>query len=238
MVAGYEMMCPFTPLYLFANTPHYYNAWNCIFVDKLWTAPELLRMAVTLPRGTQEGDVYSFAIIVHEISYKAAAFDMDYLTPKGMIFLLFDKVMRLKKIYEGWCTFFNFFPEIISRVQTAENPPFRPRIEQTTGLMHMDDVMRQCWDESPDERPKMMAVKKTLKSQMHGKWVCFLTVKHSSDLYYTYSSVLLINSVFVNIFFQLCRLRPANIMFALRLFCLFKTWVDLERDWLKWRQPK
>ena len=44
----------------------------------LWTAPELMASQQTggvgLSTGTQKGDVYSFAIIVHEILYRAGLF--------------------------------------------------------------------------------------------------------------------------------------------------------------------
>lgn len=60
---------------------------SCSFypAGKLWTAPELLRMPVQPPEGTQKGDVYSFAIIAHEIVIRRGVFYLggQQLTPKG-----------------------------------------------------------------------------------------------------------------------------------------------------------
>jgi hypothetical protein len=44
---------------------------------RLWTAPELLRMNQRPVNGTQPGDVYSFAIIVQEIVYRAQPYFCD-----------------------------------------------------------------------------------------------------------------------------------------------------------------
>lgn len=52
---------------------------------KLWTAPELLRMERAPPEGTPKADVYSFAIIAHEILVRQGPFyltDND-LSPRG-----------------------------------------------------------------------------------------------------------------------------------------------------------
>ena len=52
--------------------------------DQLWTAPELLRMTSRPINGTQKADVYSFAIILQEIMFRAAPYFVDVDPPQGM----------------------------------------------------------------------------------------------------------------------------------------------------------
>jgi len=53
--------------------------------DQLWTAPELLRLKTRPTNGTQKADVYSFAIILQEIIYRAAPYFIDIETPRSML---------------------------------------------------------------------------------------------------------------------------------------------------------
>ena len=60
------------------NIIHLNISSRIFFPALLWTAPELMASqragALGLSTGTQKGDVYSFAIILHEILYRAGLF--------------------------------------------------------------------------------------------------------------------------------------------------------------------
>jgi len=49
----------------------------------LWRAPELLRDPNALPRGSQKGDVYSYAFILYEIHGRYGPWGDTALTAKG-----------------------------------------------------------------------------------------------------------------------------------------------------------
>jgi len=52
--------------------------------NQLWTAPELLRMTNRPINGTQKADVYSFAIILQEITFRAEPYFIGIDPPQGM----------------------------------------------------------------------------------------------------------------------------------------------------------
>ncbi|XP_011068793.1 PREDICTED: atrial natriuretic peptide receptor 1 [Acromyrmex echinatior] len=105
---------------------------------QLWTAPELLRMERQLPEGTQKGDVYSFAIIVHEI------------------------VMRQGPFYLGDN---NEFPpkEIIEGVRRGGGSPLRPVIDDASVEEEVATLMRRCWAQESADRPDFPALKQTIR---------------------------------------------------------------------------
>jgi len=57
--------------------------------DQLWTAPELLRMTTRPINGTQKADVYSFAIVLQEIVFRAEPYFIDFGYPKSLLILVF-----------------------------------------------------------------------------------------------------------------------------------------------------
>lgn len=55
-----------------------------LVLDLLWVAPEILRLPNRPTRGTQKGDVYSFAIILQEFHSRQGPYSSSYMDPKGM----------------------------------------------------------------------------------------------------------------------------------------------------------
>ncbi|KAI8507873.1 Nitrogen permease regulator 2 [Branchiostoma belcheri] len=110
------------------------------YVGKLWTAPELLRMELHVPGGTQRGDVYSFGIILQEICVRNGTFyvetEEEDLSPK-------DIIMKLKKEY------------------------FRPSITDNIPV-NVRTLMERCWGEDPADRPDFHTLKLYVKSLNKG----------------------------------------------------------------------
>ncbi|XP_074116091.1 atrial natriuretic peptide receptor 1 isoform X4 [Cotesia typhae] len=105
---------------------------------QLWTAPELLRMERPPPEGTQKGDVYSFAIIVHEI------------------------VVRQGPFYLGEDT--NYTPrEIVEGVRRGGGSPLRPLIDEAAVEEEVATLMKRCWAQDSADRPDFPALKQTIR---------------------------------------------------------------------------
>ncbi|KAM4806196.1 atrial natriuretic peptide receptor 1 isoform X1 [Urocitellus parryii] len=110
---------------------------HILYAKKLWTAPELLRMASPPSRGSQAGDVYSFGIILQEIALRSGVFHVEGLdlSPK----------------------------EIIERVTRGEQPPFRPSLALQSHLEELGQLMQRCWAEDPQERPPFQQIRLILR---------------------------------------------------------------------------
>jgi len=54
------------------------------FTELLWTAPEILRQKRKHYTGSPKGDVYSFAIIVHELETRNLPYSECHLESEGM----------------------------------------------------------------------------------------------------------------------------------------------------------
>ncbi|XP_031842737.1 atrial natriuretic peptide receptor 1 [Nomia melanderi] len=104
---------------------------------QLWTAPELLRMERRPPEGTQKGDVYSFAVIVHQIVVRQGPF---YLGDN----------YRLTE----W--------EIVEGVKRGGGSPLRPAIDSSVEEV-VSNLMKRCWAEDAADRPDFSALKQTIR---------------------------------------------------------------------------
>ncbi|XP_054260292.1 guanylate cyclase 32E-like [Macrosteles quadrilineatus] len=101
-------------------------------------APELLRSPHSHPRGSQKGDVYSFAFILYEVIGRCG--------PWGDISLSHR--------------------EIISRVKQGTH--LRPDTTPLEAADYVVRCMKSCWDEDPENRPDFRFVRVKLKEMQSG----------------------------------------------------------------------
>jgi len=117
------------------------------FYRMLWTAPELLRLAIQEQgQGTQKGDVYSFAIICQEMLTRSGPFDMSYYHSEPK--------------------------EIVQRVMIQECPPFRPKLSNIAkqyDVPGLVQITEKCWNEQPDARPDFEDLKRQIRKMSVGR---------------------------------------------------------------------
>ncbi|KAH8417160.1 hypothetical protein KR222_005193, partial [Zaprionus bogoriensis] len=112
----------------------------------LWTAPELLRLEnQRSPEGTQKGDVYSFGIIVHEITTRQGPFYLGNCVPEKTP----QEIIKLVKNYKP---------------QAMHGRPFRPELEPCDDTKaDVLGIIRRCWAEDPLERPDFNTLKSMIR---------------------------------------------------------------------------
>ncbi|XP_057689271.1 atrial natriuretic peptide receptor 1 [Corythoichthys intestinalis] len=110
---------------------------HAYYAQRLWMAPELLRMESPPPQGSQKGDVYSFGIILQEVALRRGVFYLEGepLSPK----------------------------EVVERVVLGEWPCLRPALDPRAHSPELGQLMQRCWAEEPTERPEFNHVRMLLR---------------------------------------------------------------------------
>lgn len=107
----------------------------------LWKAPEFLRVDYATGRGSQKGDVYSFAIVLYEIIGRHGPWGKDAPAYKY----------------------------IVDRVANPRDRAFyRPPLEQISCPDYILKCMEDCWQEDPDARPDFRFINIRLKEMQAG----------------------------------------------------------------------
>ncbi|KAK3854129.1 hypothetical protein Pcinc_039373 [Petrolisthes cinctipes] len=108
--------------------------------DLLWKAPELLRDESLMQKGTQSGDIFSFAIIMQEVVVRGAPYCMIQLTTQEIL-------ARLKK----------------------PPPMIRPSVSKGAAPPDVINIMKQCWAELPEMRPDFNQINDLFKKLNQGR---------------------------------------------------------------------
>ncbi|CAK5078960.1 unnamed protein product [Meloidogyne enterolobii] len=123
---------------------------HAYYRKKLWTAPELLRDPNSPVQGTQKGDVYSFALILHEMLFRKGAFYLgedECVSPKEIL-------SKLVQPLDPHSDIELFRPLILQDCQPVDDTP-----ETVKKLI---ELMMACWSESPSGRPDFSTIRKVV----------------------------------------------------------------------------
>ncbi|CDS38210.1 retinal guanylyl cyclase 2 [Echinococcus multilocularis] len=144
--------------------PNIYNlTGNCPTIkleDKLWTSPELLRDETAALFGTRQGDVYAFAIIMHEVFYQTKPYGLEDIPAA----------------------------KILERVLGEEKPPFRPQLLETDVPLAYRNILERAWLENPSLRPTFTELNEEIQRMTKKKKMN--VVEHMFKMMESYSSQL------------------------------------------------
>ena len=106
-----------------------------MFKALLWSAPEFLRDLHAPIQGSQKGDIYSFAIILHEIIYRRGLFAMN------------ETNVTAKEIFDS----------------IKSGNELRPPFLADNTLYEIGHLMKRCWQENPADRPDFPSILSPIK---------------------------------------------------------------------------
>ncbi|CAL1543500.1 unnamed protein product, partial [Lymnaea stagnalis] len=113
----------------------------------MWVAPEHISQLKRVG-GSKKGDVYSFAIIMEETLTRSVPYDCQ------------RDLMEVD--------------EIIRRVCSDTNPPFRPEVQDASVQDSYIALMERCWSQVPELRPPFDIVLKVINTFSGGKDVALV----------------------------------------------------------------
>lgn len=102
--------------------------------------------------GTQRGDVYAFAIILHEILGLMGPWGGTRLNDKGN-WTIISQTSRLKAVAVGGNHYAFTLTDIVERVREGKLPYLRPNMSILSCDDYLMRCMEDCWSEAPDSRP-------------------------------------------------------------------------------------
>ncbi|KAK7806793.1 hypothetical protein U0070_010277 [Myodes glareolus] len=115
--------------------------------ELLWTAPELLRRSGGPGKASFKGDVFSLGIILQEVLTRGPPYCSWGLSAE---------------------VYMEFAAEIIRKVSSP--PPLcRPLVSPDQGPRECIQLMQQCWEEDPEDRPSMDQIYTQFKVINQGK---------------------------------------------------------------------